>query len=92
MDRQDEWRPRKQVLTEADLKALEELLSRSHPKCAMGLTPDEVSTLKRFLTMFDKAAGIVGAIILTAFVTGLLALFTKGFWSALIDGTKHGAK
>lgn len=84
-----DWTPRKQTLTEADLKALEELLSKSHPACAMGLTPEEVTTLKRFLRAFEKAAGIVGAVILTIFVTGIIALFTKGFWATLIDGAKH---
>jgi hypothetical protein len=82
---------RERVLTDADLEALIELV-KIHNTCQMGLTSDEVSMLKRFLAAFDKAAGIVGKIVLTAVVVSALAIFTKGFWVSLATGIKQGVK
>lgn len=83
--------PRKNVLTEADLAALA-VLMKEHNNCNMGLTTDEVSTLKRLLGAFDQAAGIVGKVVLTALVCGLIALFTKGFWISMATGVKQVTK
>ena len=77
------------TLTDADITALAEAL-KPHANCNMGLTPDEVSTLKKFLGAFDKAAGIVGKTVLTAIVVSILAMLTKGFWMTLITGVKQG--
>ena len=80
--------PRAQVLTEADLAQLAALM-KTHVSCNMGLTADEVSTLKRFLLAFDKAAGIVGKVILTALVMAFIGIVTKGFWISLATGIKQ---
>lgn len=78
------------TLSDGDIAAISDAL-KAHTACNMGLTPDEVSTLKRFLTAFDKAAGIIGKTVLTALVLGSIALFTKGFWITLATGVKQGA-
>lgn len=79
------------TLTEADIHAIAEVMA-VHNSCHMGLTPDEVTTLKRFLGAFNKAAGIIGTLVLTAIVAAVIAIFTKGFWTTLITGVKTGAK
>ncbi len=85
-----EFTPRKRTLSDADVVALADAF-KAHTACNMGLTPDEVSTLKRLLTAFDKAAGIVGKIVLTAVVLAGIAVFTKGFWASIASGIKQGA-
>lgn len=80
---------RRRNLTDDDIAAMADAL-KAHTACNMGLTPDEVSTLKRFLTAFDKAAGIVGKMVLTAVVAAGIAMFTKGFWISLATGVKQG--
>lgn len=80
---------RSRNLTDDDIAAMADAL-KAHTACNMGLTPDEVSTLKRFLTAFDKAAGIVGKMVLTAIVAAGIAMFTKGFWVSLATGIKQG--
>jgi len=79
------------TLTDADIEALADAL-KGHTHCNMGLTPEEVTILKRVLQAFQKAAGIVGSVILTAIVIGMIAIFTKGFWASLIDGAKAAGK
>lgn len=79
---------RKRVLTDGDIKALADEL-KGHTNCNMGLTPDEVSTLKRILSAFDSAAGIVGKVILTALVVALIGIVTKGFWLSMAQGVKQ---
>lgn len=85
-----EFIPRERVLTDKDLETLADLLQTHPGSCHMGLTPDEVSTLKRFLSAFYKAANVVGAVVLTALVTSLIAILTKGFWITLVTGIKQG--
>jgi hypothetical protein len=80
---------RKQTLTEADLEELKKIVS-THSSCHLGLTPDEVSTLKRILFAFDGAASTIGKTILVTVVGVAMAIITKGFWSWLIDGIKRG--
>lgn len=77
------------TLTPADIEALAIAL-KPHQQCNMGLTPEEVTILKRLLGAFQSAAGIVGSIILTAVVVAMIAVFTKGFWASLITGVKQG--
>jgi len=78
---------KQRMLTDADVEAIADAL-KTHSACNMGLTPAEVTTLKRFLGAFNKAAGIVGTLVLTAIVAGMIAMFTKGFWTTLITGAK----
>lgn len=76
-------------LTEADVEAIAEAM-KGHTVCSMGLTNDEVTILKKLLSAFNKAAGIVGTIVLTAIVASLIAMLTKGFWVSLVSGVKAG--
>lgn len=76
------------TLTDADIEALAKAIKSGHVECNMGLTPDEVGTLKKFLGAFNKASSIVGTLILTAIVAGGIAIFTKGFWITLVTGVK----
>ena len=78
---------RRRVLTDEDVAAIAEAL-KEHSGCLMDFTPEEVSTLKRILRAFDRAASIVGSVVLTAIVLTLIAIFTKGFWVSLISGIK----
>lgn len=79
--------PPNRTLTDEDITALSAALNK-HSACQMGLTPDEVTTLKRLLSAFNKAAGIVGTTIIIAFIGGMIALFSKGFWASLAAGAK----
>ena len=84
---------RRRNLTDEDIAAIGDALAASikvHTACNMGLTNDEVSTLKRFLAAIDNAAGIIGKTILTALVGAFIAVVTKGFWITLISGIKQG--
>lgn len=75
------------TLTDEDIQAIATALE-PYNSCKMGLTPEEVTTLKRFLKAFNGAANLVGGLILTAIVGGLFAIFTKGFWVSLLAGAK----
>lgn len=77
------------TLTDADIEALTEAIKgaiKGHSVCNMGLTPEEVSVVKRLIHAFDKASGIVGTVVLTAIVLAVIAIFSKGFWASLIAG------
>jgi hypothetical protein len=78
------------TLTEQDITAITDAL-KVHPVCSLGLTTDEVSILKRVISAFDIAAGIVGKAVLMVIVLGIIGMFTKGFWMTLITGVKEGA-
>jgi hypothetical protein len=75
------------MLTDDDVNSLAEALKK-HTACNMGLTIEEVGTLKRALNAFDTAAGIVGKVVLTALVVAAIAVFTKGFWASVATGVK----
>lgn len=77
------------TLTDEDIKAISEAMK--FPSTDVTLSADEVVTLKRFLRAFDKAAGIVGKIVLTSAVVTLIAIFTKGFWLHLASSIKQGS-
>lgn len=79
------------TLTDEDVKAIAEAVAQHTMRCNLGFTIDEVGTLKKVLNTFNKAANLTGAIILTAIITGVIALLTKGFWVSLIQGVKKGA-
>lgn len=78
---------RQKILTDEDLAAIIEAIA-VHNKCNMGLTADEVTTLKRLLKAFNGAATLVGGLIITAIVGGIIAIFTRGFWASLLYGFK----
>lgn len=79
--------PRQRTLTDADIAAIATAL-HVQSACNVGLSADEVNMLKKFLKAFNKASGIVGTLVLTAIVAGLIAIFTKGFWITLLTGGK----
>jgi hypothetical protein len=83
---ENDLKPRKRTLTDADLAELVKLLD-SHPSnCNLGLTPDQASILKRFLAAWDKATSIVGGTILIGIIGVLGTIFVKGFWTWLKMG------
>jgi hypothetical protein len=77
------------TLTDDDIAAIAEAF-KTHSACNLGLTNDEVTTLKKLLKAFNGAASLVGALILTALVGGLIAVATRGFWSTMVAGMKNG--
>lgn len=79
---------RSALLTEHDLDRIAELIATHATRCNLGLTADEVSTLKRFLTAFDGAASIIGKTILVSLLAILGAIITKGFWMSLAEKLK----
>lgn len=78
---------RQRTLTEDDLNAIIEAV-KVHGKCNMGLTFGEVTTVKKLLRAFNGAATLVGGLVITAIVGGLIAIFTRGFWASLLYGFK----
>ncbi len=92
--------PRQQVLTEKDIEALSTLL-KEHNHCTLGLKPEiatalnnltaeELGMFKRGLDIMGNAANLIGRVILTAVVAGIIVVFTKGFWATIIAGVKQG--
>jgi len=88
MEKTRELTPRKQTLTEEDLKVIVKLLKEHPSNCNLGLTADQASILKRFLAAWDKATSIVGGTILIALLGVLGTIFVKGFWGWLKIGDK----
>lgn len=77
------------TLTDDDILAITEAI-KHHSACNLGLTPEEVTSLKKFLNAFNGAATLIGSLLLTALVGGAIALVTRGFWVSIISGVKHG--
>ena len=87
------------TLTDADIEALAAAL-KPHTRCNVGLTQEEVADFRAFVRedlgplrkgrkAFDAAAGIVGKVVLTILVVGLVGMFTKGFWISLATGIRN---
>ena len=83
---------RRRVLTDEDIDAIAQAMAAHGHGCNMGLTPDQATTIKRILVVFDKAAGIIGTIVLTTLAMAVTGIFTKGFWLSLITGIKDAGK
>lgn len=81
-----EFKPRSRTLTDADLEVIVALLKDHPSNCNLGLTVDQASILKRFLSAWDKATSIVGGTILIAILGVLGTIFVKGFWGWLKMG------
>lgn len=85
--------PPERTLTDADIAALSEAISKNqHSACNLGLTSEEVTLLKKFLKATGAAANIVGTVVLTAIVGAVIVAFTKGFWLSLAAGIKDAGK
>ncbi len=93
---------RRSSLTEADLLAIGAVI-KQHTNCNLGwtseevaefkkhgLTTDELDVIKKFVRLFDKAANVIGTVILSAIGAALVALITKGWWASLATGLKQG--
>ena len=89
---------RRSILTEADLMAIAATV-KEHTKCNVGWLQEEVSelrkhglsleemgVLKKFVGIFNKAATVIGTVILAAIGTALVALVTKGWWASMATG------
>ena len=77
------------MLTEEDLEVLAEMMKAHAPTCSIGLTPEEAGMVKRGVKVFNRGANIVGTVIIVSVATGMIALFTKGFWITLFEGVKR---
>jgi hypothetical protein len=72
----ENWTPRQNVLTEADLQELSRLLAQ-HP-CKFAVTHEEMDDIKRMSSFFKKVEDkVVGGITwaLIAFIGGMLYIF-----------------
>ena len=82
MSRED-MKPRSRTLTDEDLRELAILLQAHPTNCNLGLTADQASILKRFLSAWDRATSIVGGTVLIGIIGVIGTIFVKGFWSWL---------
>lgn len=81
------------TLTDEDIKALTEAFhTRACEQCSLGFTSEEVTLIKRFLKSWDSSTKLIGRLVLTFIVLGLLAVFTKGFWMSLVEGVAKNMK
>jgi hypothetical protein len=94
---------RRSSLTEADLLAISSVI-KHHSNCNLGWTSDEVAefrnhrltteeldVIKKFVGLFNKAANVIGTVILSAIGAALVAIITKGWWASIASGIKQGA-
>ena len=91
-----------QNLTDKDIKTIKDLLKAHHRECLLGLTqeevfslranrftPEEVNILKKCVKALDRSANVIGYAIVMALVTGAIVIFTKGFWISVFEGIKN---
>ena len=95
--------PPARTLSDTDLKLIEDLIHAAasdhicvlnlSPKVADALnrlTPEQIGMLDRGMWLIGKASMLIGGVILTAFASALVLLFTRGFWSSIANGIKTG--
>ena len=95
--------PHTRTLSDVDLDLIREITreANSHRVCSMEfnpqvaealnrLTPEQIGILNRGMWLMGKASMLIGGVILTAFASALVILFTRGFWSSLANGIKTG--
>lgn len=74
---------RKNVLTKDDVMIIARIVQAvSHTSCAMGLTEEEIGTVKRLVSGLNKSILVIGYAILTAIGAGIVSI---GLWAI-----KHG--
>ena len=91
-----------QTLTEKDIEVITKIVESHKPVCQIGLTqedvfdlkanrftPDEVNRLKKCVKALDRSATAIGYVLVTAVATGMIVIFTKGFWVGLLEGIKN---
>ena len=95
--------PSMRTLSDVDLDLIENLIreASAHRSCALDfspqvaealnkLTPEQIGIINRGMWLAGKASMLIGGVILTAFASALILLFSKGFWSSLAAGIKNG--
>ena len=95
--------PPVRTLSDVDLEMIGNLIHEaySHRSCALDfnpqvaealnkLTPEQIGIINRGMWLAGKASMLIGGVILTAFASALILLFSKGFWSSLAAGIKNG--
>ena len=95
--------PPTRTLSDVDLDLIREITREAasdhtcvlnlNPKVADALnrlTPEQIGMLDRGMWLIGKASMLIGGVILTAFASALVILFTRGFWSSLANGIKTG--
>ena len=95
--------PHTRTLSDVDLDLIREITreAASHRTCSMEfnpqvaealnrLTPEQIGIINRGMWLAGRASMLIGGVILTAFASALVLLFTRGFWSSLASGIKTG--
>ncbi len=75
------------TLTDDDIAAISVAVAE-HQVCALGLNKEDAAIIKNHLGLYKKARNIVGTVVLTAIAVLLVGIFSKGFWTSLIEGMK----
>lgn len=95
--------PHTRTLSDVDLELIREITreAASDHTCVLNLnpqvaealnrlTPEQIGIINRGMWLAGRASMIIGGVILTAFASALVLLFTRGFWSSLASGIKTG--
>lgn len=84
---------RKNTLTPADVLIIAKIVQAvSHKSCAMGLTKEEISTVKRVVGTMNKGILVVGYAILSAIGAGIVSLIWWSVKHGIIEVANKGAK
>ena len=80
---------RRRTLTDEDIEAIAKAMAERVPelphKCSLSLDAGDAKVLKEIVGALKKARNIVGTVVLTFFLLGILGLLTKGFWASLVE-------
>ena len=80
---------RKHALTPDDIIIIAKVVQAvSHKSCAMGFTPDEISTVKRLVGTMNKGILVVGYAIMAAVGAGVVWILKNGIADAFHKGAK----
>lgn len=84
---------RKNTLTPADVLIIAKIVQAvSHKSCAMGLTKEEISVVKRVIGTMNKGMLVVGYTILSAIGAGIVSLVWWGVKHGIVEVANKGVK
>ena len=80
---------RKRTITDDDVAAIIRALEDRAPElthlCSLSLEPEDARVLKEIVNGLKKARNVVGTVVLTFVLLGVLGLLTKGFWASMLE-------
>ena len=85
---EDKFIPRKNVLTDADLESLRDMLAE-HP-CKYPFTREQAITLVDLADSVDSAKKLTFKIVLSATILLVIGWLSKGFFQWMIEGIRTG--